>query len=92
MPRAVSKHLDAPLYFLNGMIRLPSMPKWNLESLPLLATFQALLDHGGVMEAAHALGLTQSAMSKHLARLREAYGDPLFVRTLKGMRPSPRAT
>ena len=68
------------------------MTKWNLETLPLLATFQALLDHGGVTEAADALGLTQSAVSKHLSKLRDAYGDPLFVRTAKGMRPTPRAT
>ena len=50
------------------------------------------MDHGGVTEAAHALGLTQSAVSKHLSKLRETYGDPLFVRTPDGMRPTPRAT
>ncbi|WP_421857687.1 LysR family transcriptional regulator [Oricola sp.] len=60
--------------------------------MPLLATFQAMLDHGGVTEAAEALGLTQSAVSKHLAKLRAAYGDPLFIRTPEGMRPTPRAT
>ena len=69
-----------------------AMTKWNLETLPLLSTFQAMLDHGGVTEAAHSLGITQSAVSKHLAKLRSAYGDPLFVRTPKGMRPTPRAT
>ena len=68
------------------------MTKWKLDALPLLATFQALMDHGGVSEAAHALGITQSAVSKQLGKLRDAYGDPLFVRTPQGMRPTPRAT
>lgn len=68
------------------------MTIWKLETLPLLATFQALMDHGGVTEAARALGVTQSAVSKQLAKLRAAYGDPLFVRTPEGMRPTPRAT
>lgn len=67
------------------------MPIWKLETLPLLATFQALMDHGGVTEAAEKLGLTQSAVSKHLAKLRDAYEDPLFIRTPEGMRPTPRA-
>ncbi len=65
---------------------------WKLETLPLLATFQALMDHGGVTEAAEKLGLTQSAVSKHLTKLRDAYDDPLFIRTPEGMRPTPRAT
>lgn len=60
--------------------------------LPLLATFQAMMDHGGVSEAARALGVTQSALSKQLAKLRLAYDDDLFVRTPDGMRPTPHAT
>lgn len=67
------------------------MPVWKLETLPLLATFQALMDHGGVTEAAEKLGLTQSAVSKHLAKLRDSYQDPLFIRTAEGMQPTPRA-
>ena len=63
----------------------------KLEPLPHLATFQALMDHGGVTAAAGALGVTQSAVSKQLAKLREIYGDDLFVRTPKGMQPTPRA-
>ena len=60
--------------------------------LPLLAAFQALMDHRGVSEAARALGVTQSALSKQLAKLRLAYNDDLFVRTPDGMRPTPHAT
>lgn len=76
----------------NGMLVIITMTNWKLDTLPLLATFQAMMSHGGVTEAAHALGLTQSAVSKQLAKLREAYGDPLFIRTPNGMRPTPRAT
>ncbi|SDZ54827.1 transcriptional regulator, LysR family [Jannaschia faecimaris] len=68
------------------------MTNRNMSILPLLATFQALLDHGGVSEAARALGVTQSAVSKHLAKLRIAYGDELFIRSPDGMRPTPHAT
>jgi len=68
------------------------MPNRNISALPLLATFQALMDHGGVSEAARALGVTQSALSKQLAKLRHAYDDELFVRTPDGMRPTPHAT
>jgi len=68
------------------------MPNRNTSVLPLLATFQALMDHGGVSEAARALGVTQSALSKQLAKLRHAYDDELFVRTPDGMRPTPHAT
>lgn len=35
--------------------------------------------------------MTQSAISKLLQRLRHELGDTLFVRTQKGMEPTPRA-
>jgi DNA-binding transcriptional LysR family regulator len=59
--------------------------------LNLLRVFAALLDEGGVTPAAKRLGLTQSAISHALGRLRHALGDPLFVRIGAGMRPTPRA-
>ena len=37
------------------------------------------------------LGLTQSAVSHALARLRHMLKDELFVRTPEGMQPTPRA-
>lgn len=75
----------------NGMKFKMGMTRWNTDALSTLPTFQALLDHGSVSKAAEALGVSQSAVSKHLARLREAYRDPLFVRTPGGMRPTPHA-
>ena len=41
--------------------------------------------------AAAQIGLSQSAMSSALGRLRKQFGDPLFVNTRSGMLPTPRA-
>ena len=59
--------------------------------LNLLPVFEALLRHGNVTRAAADVGLTQSAMSSALGRLRRQLGDPLFVNTRAGMLPTPRA-
>lgn len=59
--------------------------------LNLLYTLDALLAEGHVARAARRLGLSPSAMSRSLARLREATGDPLLVPAGRGMVPSPRA-
>ncbi len=62
----------------------------NLD-LNLLATLDVLLDEGSVVGAAKRLQLSSSAMSRALARLREATGDPLLVRAGRGLVPTPRA-
>src|SRR5512145_2762857 len=59
--------------------------------LNLRATLDVLLDEGSVAGAARRLGLSPSAMSRSLARLREATGDPLLVRAGRGLVPTPRA-
>jgi len=56
----------------------------------LLVLHQLLLD-GRVSSAAQNLGLTQPALSNALRRLRVALDDPLFVRTARGMQPTPLA-
>jgi DNA-binding transcriptional LysR family regulator len=48
--------------------------------LNLLVTLDVLLAEGSVARAAKRLRLSPSAMSRALARLREATGDPLLVR------------
>jgi len=63
----------------------------NLD-LNLLRVFVALFDEGGVTRAGVRLGLTQSAVSHALNRLRYALGDELFVRGPAGMRPTPWAS
>ncbi|STR46051.1 LysR family transcriptional regulator [Iodobacter fluviatilis] len=57
----------------------------------LLITLDAVLAEGSVAKAAKRLGLSPSAMSRALARLRETMGDPLLVRAGRGLVPTPRA-
>ncbi|WP_050625832.1 LysR substrate-binding domain-containing protein [Bradyrhizobium viridifuturi] len=59
--------------------------------LNLLKVFEALMTEGSVTRAASALTMTQPAVSNALARLRDALGDPLFVRSGTGIRPTQRA-
>jgi DNA-binding transcriptional LysR family regulator len=59
--------------------------------LNLLVTLDVLLAEGSVVGAARRLRLSPSAMSRALARLREATGDPLLVRAGRGLVPTPRA-
>lgn len=69
------------------------MNQIDIEStdLNLLKVFEAIYDEGGAGRAALRLGVTQSAVSAALARLRVLYADPLFVRTGRGLSPSLRA-
>lgn len=59
--------------------------------LNLLRVFEALMELRSVTRVADRLGLTQSAVSHALGRLRRALDDPLFVRGPGGLQPSPRA-
>jgi DNA-binding transcriptional LysR family regulator len=59
--------------------------------LDLLRLFAILHDERHLTRAAARAGLGQPAMSRALARLREIFGDPLFVRARAGMTPTPRA-
>ena len=59
--------------------------------LNLLIVLDALLDERSVTRAAVRLGYTQSTVSGMLARLRDLFGDPLFVRTQRGVLPTPRS-
>lgn len=59
--------------------------------LNLLVTLNAVLTEGSVARAAQRLGLSPSATSRALARLRETTGDPLLVRAGRGLVPTPRA-
>lgn len=59
--------------------------------LNLLAALDVLLEQGSVARAARRLRLSPSAMSRTLARLRQATGDPLLVRAGRGLVPTPRA-
>jgi DNA-binding transcriptional LysR family regulator len=59
--------------------------------LNLLRVLDALLKERHVTQAAQRLGLSQPAVSAALARLREAFGDELFVKRPHGVEPTARA-
>jgi DNA-binding transcriptional LysR family regulator len=61
----------------------------STPDLNLLVTLDALLAEGSVARAARRLRLRPSAMSRALARLRKATGDPLLVRAGRGLVPLP---
>ena len=67
----------------------PATPPIDLN---LLAALDALLTEASVTAAARRLGLSASAMSRTLARLRAATNDPLLVRAGRGLVPTPHAT
>jgi DNA-binding transcriptional LysR family regulator len=60
--------------------------------LNLLRVFDTLYELRSVTRTAERLGLTQSAVSHALRRLRDAIGDPLFVRAPGGLQPTVRAS
>lgn len=59
--------------------------------LNLLVVFDAIFSEGGITPAARKLHLTQPAVSHALNRLRDALGDPLFVREGRAVVPTPTA-
>ncbi len=59
--------------------------------LNLFAVFDAIYSAGSLTKAADVLCITQPAVSNSLARLRELFNDPLFVRTGHTMTPTPVA-
>lgn len=59
--------------------------------LNLLIALDALLDEGSVVGAAQRLHLSPPAMSRTLARIRDALGDPILVRAGRNLVPTPRA-
>jgi DNA-binding transcriptional LysR family regulator len=63
----------------------------NKIDLNLLTVLDALLDERSVTRAAARLGYTQPTISGMLARLRDLFGDPLFVRAQRGLLATPRA-
>lgn len=68
-----------------------SMVHFNGLDLNLLRVFDTLFEERSVTRAGERLGLSQSAISHALNRLRYVLGDELFVRGPDGMQPTPRA-
>jgi DNA-binding transcriptional LysR family regulator len=59
--------------------------------LNLLVIFEALMTEKSISAAAHKVGMTPSAASHALQRLRKTFNDPLIERTSRGMEPTRRA-
>jgi DNA-binding transcriptional LysR family regulator len=72
------------------MLSRVSGPGDEVEPLPSreLAAFVAAVETGGIGLAADALSLTQSAVTKRIARLEERLGTPLLARSHAGVRPT----
>lgn len=74
--------LPAPIPYDPAMFNLRNF------DLNLLVVFEAIHETGSVSRAAERLALSQPAASHALARLRQAFGDALFVRAGQGLAPT----
>lgn len=67
-------------------------PRWAIKlaalDANLLVALDALLQESNVTRAAKRVGVTQSAMSQTLARLRHQFDDPILVKYGRHMAPS----
>ncbi len=76
-----------PILKINGWIIINCMKEIDHLALDghALALFLAVLEEGSVTAAATRLGLTQSAVSHGLQKLRRIVGDPLFAKSGRGI-------
>ena len=72
------------------MLFMNEMHIKNID-LNLLTVFDAVMAEGSITRAAARIGLTQPAVSHALNRLRTLFDDALFVRSPRGMEPTPLA-
>ena len=61
------------------------------RDLNLLLTFHLLYQERNASRAAQLLNVSQPALSHKLNKLRHEWGDPLFVKTARGLTPTPKA-
>ena len=67
------------------------MQKFRDIDLNLFVVLDALLRLRSVSKAALALGMSQSSVSQALKRLRDHFGDPLFLKVQQGVAPTDKA-
>lgn len=67
------------------------MSKLDRLDIKQLRIFQALIKEKNASKAANQLGLTQQAVSEQLKKLRDVFGDRLFLRKTNGFIPTPFA-
>jgi len=78
---------------INGVAIIKCMSKidWSSLDAHLLQLLLAVLETGSITAAAARLGVTQSAVSHLLEKLRAITGDPLFVKRGRGIAPTAHA-
>lgn len=78
---------------INGGILMPAMSKFDHSDLDgrLLQVLLAVIEERSVTRAAERLDVTQSAVSHLLDKLRAIVGDPLFVKSGRGIVATARA-
>ncbi len=69
---------------------MPDLQITRLD-LNLLVVFDALMRTGSVTAVSETLGIGQPNVSRSLRKLREFFGDELFIRGSRGMQPTARA-
>ena len=79
------------MHDIHGGVDAASPERLSRVDLNLLVAFDALARERSVTRAASRVGVTQSAMSHALRRLRDQFHDPLLVRGKAGMVLTPRA-
>ena len=80
---------DIPKMHLSNLHR--TRPLSRQLDLNLLDLFETVYRLRNLTQAGQHLGLTQPAVSRALGRLRQMYGDALFVRNQRGVVPTPFA-
>ncbi len=85
--------IPAALIHINAPILMPTMSELDHLDLDgrLLKLLLAVYEEGSVTAASQRLGVTQSAVSHGLERLRGIVGDALFVKAGRGIQPTERA-
>lgn len=63
----------------------------RIGRIKLLLALDALLREGSVTGAAASLDMQVSSVSRMLGELRDLYKDPIFIRTGRGLKPTPFA-
>lgn len=74
--------------YLGYTMKLEQLARYDIK---LLVALQVLLEEENVSRAADRLNVTQSAMSKMLARLKDTFGEELFIRTSHGIQANDKA-
>lgn len=60
----------------------------KISSLTALVALEAVVRHRSISAAAREIGVTQAAVSRHIAALEEDFGRPLFIRAHRAVQPT----